>query len=122
MVLRQRVVRVETQDALVFGNGFVELAEFEVSIGQAVFMSIDVPCCRPVAQRLFEVRDGIGTLAALEGEVAARIERGSKSRPATAGWTCFGGELVPPELDCWKIAAFPCNDQGNTHQNGVQRR
>ena len=43
MVLRERIVWIDFQDAFVFGDGFVHASQFEIPLRQTVFKRINVP-------------------------------------------------------------------------------
>ena len=65
VIMHKRIIRVEFQDAFVFGDGFIQTTQFQIGVGQTIFISIDVPSLRLVFQRLFEILDSVCRAPAL---------------------------------------------------------
>ncbi len=59
MIVRQRVIWIETEDAFIFGDGFIEAAKFQVSAGQTILVRINAPGERLAFERLFEMLDSL---------------------------------------------------------------
>ena len=57
MVLRQRVVRIETQDSLVFLDGVIQPAQVQVCVRQAVFVKVQSRTRRQMPKRGLEMGD-----------------------------------------------------------------
>src|SRR5690349_16443066 len=73
MIIRQRVILIAAEQALVFADGLIKLPHLQISIGEAVFRRIDIPIGFLVPLRFFEMLDSARRLAAFERHTAKLV-------------------------------------------------
>src|SRR5439155_15799898 len=80
MIMRQRIVGIQPEDAFVFSDGLINAAQLKVCVGETIFKRIGVPNRRSVAYRLSERLNGFSCAPTLESEITAAL-RSSRTRP-----------------------------------------
>src|SRR2546425_13229036 len=84
MEVHQGIVWIQSQDALVFSYGIVNLAQLQIGVRETLFISIYAPDGWTMLEGLFEKRDSFGGAAGLQNEVAIPELRHSGTLPYTA--------------------------------------
>src|SRR2546425_8834810 len=69
MEVNQGIVWIQSQDTLVFSYGVVSLAQHQIGVREAIFISIYVPDGWTMLERLFEKRNSFSGVAGLQIEV-----------------------------------------------------
>src|SRR6266851_8475409 len=73
MIMRERVIRIDAQYAIVFGNRFIKHPQLQISIGKAIFICIRIPIRRPVLERLFEILDSLCRSPTLQLKITTMV-------------------------------------------------
>src|SRR6266699_1618677 len=68
VIMDQRIIGIETQDALIFVDDFIQLSKLQISISQTILERINVPVDGRMAQRLPKARDRLSSAPALKSD------------------------------------------------------